>query len=256
MNIIVLLKQTFDTEAKIELNAQGQIDENGVRLIVNPYDEYAIEEAVRLKEKFGGEITAITVGGARGQDALRTALAMGADKAVLVDAGLAQVDEWVTAEILGQVLSGLNFDIILAGRVAIDDGSGQVAIRIAEKLGIPSVASIVKLELDGKTACATHDIDGGTETLEVTLPAVFTAQKGLNDPRYPSVAGMMKAKRKELKTVSLADLGLKAEELAVKFEVKKYTVAAPRQGGQKMTGSAEQSVQQLVAILREEVKVI
>lgn len=256
MNIVVCIKQTFDTETKIVIDGKGQIDANGVHLIVNPYDEYAIEEGVRLKEKFGGEVTAITVGNSRGQEALRTALAMGADKAVLItDPVLEGTDEWVTAQVLSKVISQFSYDLILGGRMAIDDGSGQVAVRLAENLKIPSVTSIVKLETDGKVAAATREIDGGTERVEVSLPAVFTAQKGLNDPRYPSVAGMMKAKRKELKTMNLADLGLSSADLASKMKTEKYTASALRQGGRKLSGTAGQAVGELVKLLHEEVKV-
>lgn len=254
MNIVVCIKQTFDTEAKIVLNSAGQIDPNGVNLIINPYDEYAIEEGIRLKEKFGGEVTVVTMGSSRAPEALRTALAMGADKAVLVsDPALEGADEWLAAEALAKAVAGLSYDIILAGRIAIDDGSSQVALRLAERLGIPSVSSVLKLEINGPSATAVHDIDGGNETLEVSLPAVFTAQKGLNEPRYPSVAGIMKAKKKELKTFSLADLGLNAE---AKMKIGKFTLPAPRQGGKKIPGDAASAAHELARLLREEAKVL
>jgi len=253
MNIVVCIKQTFDTEAKIVLK-DGQIDPNGVNLIINPYDEFAIEEGIRLKEKFGGEVTVVTLGSSRAQEALRTALAMGADKAILVsDQALAGADEWLAAEVLAKALEGLNFDIILAGRIAIDDGSSQVAVRLAERLGVPSVSSVLKLEINGTNASVVREIDGGTETLEISLPAVITAQKGLNEPRYPSVAGIMKAKKKELKTLSLADLGFSAE---AKMKIAKYALPAPRQGGKKIPGDAAEAARELARLLREEAKVI
>ncbi|MEN6565356.1 MAG: electron transfer flavoprotein subunit beta/FixA family protein [Veillonellales bacterium] len=255
MHIIVYIKQTFDTEAQIAVDSNGKIDSNGVHFVVNPYDEYAIEEGVRLKEKFGGDVTVITMGGSRAQDALRTALAMGADKAVLIDdSALEKTDEWVTANVLTQAVASLPYDVIFTGRMAIDDGSGQVGVRVAENLHIPSVTNAVKIEINEKSAVVTQEIDGGTASLEVSLPAVFTAQKGLNDPRYPSVAGMMKAKRKELKKISLTDLGLEKEKLVAKMTVGKYAVSAARQAGKKLQGSSAQQVAELVNLLKTEVK--
>lgn len=257
MNIVVCIKQTFDTEAKIVLNGQGKIDPNGVNLIINPYDEFAIEEGIRLKEKLGGEVTVVTLGGDRAQEALRTALAMGADKAVLIcDPALEEVDEWAAAEILALVVKSIPFDILLAGRIAIDDGSAQVAIRLGENLGVPSVSSVLKLEVNGTQALAVREIDGGTETIEVTLPAVITAQKGLNEPRYPSVAGIMKAKKKPLSTLRLSDLGVSASDLAPRMKAGKFTLPVPRQGGMKIAGEAAQAAHQLARLLREEAKVL
>ncbi len=257
MNIVVCIKQTFDTEAKIVLDANGKIDPKGVNLIINPYDEFAIEEGIKLKEKFGGEVTVVSMGTSRAQEALRTALAMGADKAILVsDPALEETDEWAAAEVLAKALSGVNFDILIAGRIAIDDGSAQVSVRLAEKLGVPSVSSVLKLEINGNQATVVREIDGGTETIEVSLPAVVTAQKGLNEPRYPSVAGIMKAKKKELKTLSLADLGLSASDMAPRMQAGQFTLPAPRQGGRKIPGEPAQAVQELARLLREEAKVL
>lgn len=257
MNIVVCIKQTFDTEAKIVLDNRGQINPDGVNLIINPYDEFAIEEGIRLKEKLGGDVTVVSMGGSRTQEALRTALAMGADKALLVsDPALEGADEWMAAEVLAKAVLTIPHDIVIAGRIAIDDGSSQVAVRLAEKLGLPSVSSALKLEVNGNQAIVTREIDGGTELLEVSLPAVITAQKGLNEPRYPSVAGIMKAKKKELKTLGITDLGLNAGDLAPKMRVQNYTLPAPRQGGRKLPGDAAQAVQDLARLLREEAKVL
>ena len=142
---------------------------------------------------------------------------MGVDKAVLVsDPALENADEWANAEILGKAVSKMPYDIILAGRIAIDDGASQIGVRLAEILNVPSISSVLKLDITGTHATATREIDGGTETIEANLPLVLTAQKGLNDPRYPSVAGIMKAKKKPIKTLTLADLGFSAGDLAQK----------------------------------------
>lgn len=257
MNIVVYLKQTFDTEAKIVLNGSGKIDSTGVNLVINPYDEYAIEEALKLKEKFGGEVTLVSVGNERVQEALRTALAMGCDQAILVnDPELDNPDEWVKAEVLAKVVSTIPYDIILGGRIAVDDGSSQVAVRLADALNIPSVTSIIKLEVEENKATVTREIDGGTEIVEISLPAVLTAQKGLNIPRYPSMMGIMKAKKKELKVISLADIGISTAELPGKMNTLKYSLPSPRKGGIKISGEAADAARELARILREEAKVI
>lgn len=257
MNIVVCLKQTFDTEAKIVLDSSGKIDANGVNLVMNPYDEFAVEEALKLKEKFGGEVTLVSMGSERAQESLRTALAMGCDQAVLVcDPSIESPDEWVTAEILSNAISQIPYDIILAGRIAVDDGSSQVAIRLADALNIPSVSSILKLEVEGNKASVTREIDGGTELIEVDLPVVLTAQKGLNIPRYPSMMGIMKAKKKEIKILTLADLEVSAADIPRKMTVIKYSLPSPRKGGVKVSGEAADACKELARLLREEAKVI
>ncbi len=257
MDIVVCLKQTFDTEAKIVLNSNGKIDGTGVNLIMNPYDEFAVEEALKLKEKFGGQVTLVSMGGERVTESLRTALAMGCDEAVLIqDPDLESPDEWVTAEVLAKAVSKIPYDIILAGRIAVDDGSGQVAIRLADALKIPSVNCIIKLEVEDGKAAATREIDGGTELIEVRLPAVLTAQKGLNIPRYPSMMGIMKAKKKEIKGMTLADLGIGAADLPRKMSITKFSLPSPRKGGIKISGEAADAAKELARILREEAKVI
>ncbi|MDR1246583.1 MAG: electron transfer flavoprotein subunit beta/FixA family protein [Clostridiales Family XIII bacterium] len=257
MNIVVTVKQTFDTEAKIVLDGKGSIDGSGVNLVINPYDEFAIEEALKLKEKFGGDVTVVSVGGERVTEAIRTALAMGCDKAVRIDdPALANADEWAVAEILAKAVSKLPCDIILSGRIAVDDGSSQVAVRLADALGVPSVSSILKLDIEGDAATVTREIDGGTELIEVKLPAVFTAQKGLNEPRLPSMKGIMGAKKKEIAVLSLADVGVGAGDVTAKMGVPKFSLPSPRKGGKVIPGEAPDAARELAKLLREEAKVI
>lgn len=253
MNIVVCLKQTFDTEAKISLGADGKIERKGVSMIMNPYDEFAVEEGLKLKESAGGEVTVISVGGSTAQDALRQALAMGADKAVLVDAGDAELDEYATATILAKAISGLECDIILGGFRAIDDGSAQVAGRVAEILNVPVVNVVTKLEVADGKATATREIEGGSEVVEVSLPAVVTAQKGLNEPRYPSMKGIMKAKKKPMDKKNLADLGV---EVNAKVKALSYSLPEPRKAGKVIPGEAAEAAAELAKLLREEAKVI
>lgn len=257
MKIAVLAKQTFDTEAKITLDGSGKINQEGVNLIMNPYDEFAVEEALRIKEKHGGEVTVISFSGAKAQEILRQALAMGADKAVHITAGeLEKVDEHTTAVILARVLGGMECDLVLAGWRAIDDGSAQVAGRVAEILGLPMVNMVIKLEIDGKKAVASREIEGGFEVVEVPLPAVITAQKGLNEPRYPTMKGIMQAKKKPMQKLSPADVVREAAEAVPKVWIKKYFLPVPRSQGKIITGEAAEAAASLVRLLKEEAKVI
>ena len=260
MNIVVLLKQTFDTEAKIELTPDGKISSAGVNLIINPYDEYAVEEALRIKEKVGGEVTVVSLGGAQVQDAIRQALAMGADKGVLVqDPAMEGADHAGVAKVLAKAVSSQPFDLILCGWVAIDDNAAQVPSRVAEILGLPQVNMAVKVEVDGGRATVHREAEGATEVIEVPLPAVITAQKGLNEPRYPSMKGIMQAKKKPIKTMTLADLGLAPEEVggqAAAVKVTSYSLPPARPAGKIIEGEPEDQVRELVRLLREEAKVI
>jgi electron transfer flavoprotein beta subunit len=251
------MKQTFDTEATIALSG-GKIDDGGVELVINPYDEFAIEEALKLKEAAGeGEVVLVSVGGERVNKALRTGLAMGADRAVRIDdPALENADEWAVAVALAKAVSQIDHNIVLAGRVAIDDGSSQVAVRLAEELGLPSVSSVINLEVDNGKATAVKEIDGGTEEIEVRLPAVFTAQKGLNEPRLPSMAGIMKSKKKEIKEVTLADLEIGAGDLTTKAEVVEYSLPTPRSGGRIVDGEPADAAKELARLLREEAKAV
>ncbi|MGI1657876.1 MAG: electron transfer flavoprotein subunit beta/FixA family protein [Desulfitobacterium sp.] len=257
MNIVVLMKQTVDTEAKIVLNSDGKIDTNGVTLVINPLDEYAIEEALRIKERLGGEVTIVTLGGDQATAAVRSALAMGADKAVQInDPALGEMDEGMAATILAKAVQTLPHDIVLAGVMDTDNGSAQVAVRMAEKMELPSISSVTKLDIDGSLATAKRVIDGGLATLEVTLPAVITVVQGINEVRYPSVAGIMKAKKKPLTVLKLSDLGLDASNLAVQAKVLKFTLPIPRQGGKKLPGEPAEAASLLARLLREEAKVL
>lgn len=256
MKILVCLKQTFDTEAKVVLDGNGKIDRKGVSMIVNPYDEFAVEEALKIVEKDGGSVTVVSVGDAGTQDALRQALAMGADDAVLVDVGDMELDEYSTATILAKAISGMEYDLILGGFRAIDDGSAQVCGRVAEILNIPVVNVITKLEVADGKAVATREIEGGNEVVEVSLPAVFTAQKGLNEPRYPSMKGIMKAKKKPLAKKSLADLGLDASQVSPKVKAISFSLPEARQAGKVLQGEVADVTAELAKLLREEAKVI
>jgi electron transfer flavoprotein beta subunit len=256
MNIAVLLKQTFDTEEKIKLK-DGKIEEDGVKFIINPYDEYAVEEAIRLREQHGGKVTVISVGPERCSEALRTALAMGADEAIRIAPPAAACDEAVLAALLSACLQRELPDLLLGGYFSVDQGAGQVAIRVAARLGWPHVSAITKLDLAPDSplkAIAQRDVEGATETLEVHLPALFTAQQGLNEPRYPSLPGIMKAKKKPFQIVPAEELSLDTAQLTASTIVRTVSLPPPRKEGIILQGELDEQIQQLAHVLEKQVK--
>ncbi|MCH5584508.1 electron transfer flavoprotein subunit beta/FixA family protein [Shimazuella sp. AN120528] len=259
MNFLVCLKQTFDTEEKIVLK-NGQISEEAVEFIINPYDEYAVEEAIRLKEKHGGEITVLTIGPDRTEQALRSALAMGADKAILVETEELEVelDEHSISQVIYAVLQEQDdeFDLILCGYMAVDDGSAQVGPRLAQLLQIPHVSTITSISVDGKNAAIEKDVEGDTEHIQTTLPLLVTTQQGLNDPRYPTIPGIMKAKRKPLTRYELDDLSLSEETIQSKTTQKEIFLPPKKTAGLILTGSIEEQVTSLIEKLNKEAKVL
>ncbi|MEC0210917.1 electron transfer flavoprotein subunit beta/FixA family protein [Paenibacillus ehimensis] len=255
MNIYVLMKQTFDTEEKIVIQG-GEVSEDGAKFVINPYDEYAVEEAIRLKEEHGGSIVVVSIGPERCAEALRTALAMGADEAVLISDDRISGDEYAVSKVLAAYLGKQAYDLVLGGNFSVDNGAGQVAIRVAHLLSIPHVSSVVKLELSGDRATAQRDAEGDTETVEVALPALFTAQQGLNEPRYPSLPGIMKAKKKPFQQLTLDDLGLSEADIAPKTARDSLTLPPERKAGQVLQGDPQQQVAQLVHLLRTEAKAL
>ena len=254
MNILVLVKQTFDTEEKLVIE-NGAISEDGVEFILNPYDEYAVEEAVKIKEESGAEVTVLTVGPDRSENVLRTALAMGADKAVFLELE-EEVDEYTLSKYIVAAIKDQPFDLILGGNMAVDSGSGQVAIRIAEELGIPHVSTITGLTLEGNKATVERDVEGDLEIIEVNLPFLATTQQGLNEPRYPSLPGIMKAKKKPLERLSVEDLELSDVDVNVRTSVQDQYLPPKKQAGKILDGEIGQQAQELIQLLRSEAKVI
>ncbi|WP_059103860.1 electron transfer flavoprotein subunit beta/FixA family protein [Shouchella shacheensis] len=256
MNIFVILKRTFDTEEKITIS-NGRIQEDGAEFIINPYDEYAVEEALVLRDEHGGEVTVVTVGEEDAEKQLRTALAMGADKAVLIDREeVEESDPFTTASLLHAYFKDQEVDIILAGNVAVDGGSGQVGPRLAELLDIAQVTTITNIDVAGTTATIVRDVEGDEETVEVSLPLLVTAQQGLNDPRYPSLPGIMKAKKKPLETLDLDDLEVEEEDVEAKTTTVEVFLPPEKQAGKKLEGETADQVRELVSLLKSEAKVI
>jgi electron transfer flavoprotein beta subunit len=257
MNIYVIMKKTFDTEEKITLQ-NGKINEDGAEFIINPYDEYAIEEAIQIRDANSGEVTVVTIGGEESDKELRTALAMGCDKAVLINTedDLEDGDQFTTSKILAEYFKDKDADLILGGNVAIDGGSGQVGPRLAELLNIPYVTTITKLEIDGNKATVVRDVEGDSEVIETTLPLLVTAQQGLNEPRYPSLPGIMKAKKKPLEELELDDLDLEEDDVEPKTKTIEIYMPPKKEAGKVLQGDLDAQVKELVSLLRNEAKVI
>ncbi|MBS4173755.1 electron transfer flavoprotein subunit beta/FixA family protein [Bacillus sp. FJAT-49736] len=257
MNIFVLLKRTFDTEEKITLS-NGQINEDGAEFIINPYDEYAVEEAIQVRDEHGGEVTVVSVGNEETEKQLRTALAMGADKAVLINTedDLDYGDQFTTAKILAEFLKDKDADLIIGGNVAIDSGTGQVGPRVADLLNIPYVTTITKLTIEGDKVTVVRDVEGDSEVIETSLPLLVTAQQGLNEPRYPSLPGIMKAKKKPLDELELDDLDLEEEDVEAKTKTIEVYLPPKKEAGKILEGELEAQVKELVDLLHKEAKVV
>ncbi|MBS4208842.1 electron transfer flavoprotein subunit beta/FixA family protein [Bacillus sp. FJAT-50079] len=250
MNIFVIMKRTFDTEEKISI-VDGLINEENAEFIINPYDEYAIEEAIRVRDDHGGEVTVVTVGNEEAEKQLRTALAMGADKAALINIedDIEESDEYTIATILGEYLKDKEADLILAGNVAIDGGSGQIGPRVADQLNMNYITTITKLDIFGETVTVTRDVEGDSEIIKTTLPLLVTAQQGLNDPRYPSLPGIMKAKKKPLEQLEIDDLDLDEDDVAVKTKTVEIFLPPAKQAGRILEGELKDQVKELASLL-------
>ncbi|WP_339228323.1 electron transfer flavoprotein subunit beta/FixA family protein [Oceanobacillus sp. FSL K6-2867] len=257
MDIYVLLKKTFDTEEKISVSG-GVIEDDGAEYIINPYDEYAVEEAITQRDAHGGEVTVVTVGDEDSEKQLRTALAMGADKAVLINTeeDLEEGDSFTTAKILEAYFEDKEADLILAGNVAIDEASGQVGPRLAELLGLPYVTTITKLDIKDKTVMIEKDVEGDVEVIETSLPLLVTCQQGLNEPRYPSLPGIMKAKKKPLEELEIDDLDLDDEDVEPKTKTIDIFLPSEKEAGRVLEGEVSDQVSELVSLLKNEKKVL
>ncbi len=246
LKVLVCVKQTFDTEAKIDLK-DGQISDAGINLIINPYDEHAVEGAIQLKEKkVVSEVVVLSAGADKAMDAIRTGLAMGADRGILLKQDPA-ADEYARAVALAAAIKEENPDLVLAGHVAADDGSSQVPTRIAEILGLPHVNVITNIEIaDGKATC-TSEADGGTLVTEVNIPAVISAQVSWNEPRYPSMKGIMQAKKKPVATVD----AVAAEN---KIKILEFALPPAKEAGVKLEDDPDVCAVQLADFIKNTAK--
>src|SRR5713226_3766458 len=263
VNIIVCVKQAPDTEAPIRIQPDGGgIDETGVTLVMNYYDEHATEAGLRLREQFGGMVTLVSVGPQRAKEALRTGLAMGADEAILVsDPALDGADHLGVARVLAAVIRTLPHDTVICGKLSTDDNAAVVGAALAEYLGLPQATAIAYLEVDaaGTGAVVHREVEGGVEVLAVPFPAVLTVERSLNEPRYPSLPGIMKAKRKEIKTLNLSAAGVNSSSVgaaAARTILTSLSAPAKRKAGRTFEGDTDQAVATIIAFLKDEAKVL
>ena len=254
MKIAVCLKPVPATDTRVKIDASGKrLDPAGVSMVINPYDEFALEEALKLKEAAGsGEVVLVTVGPQSFTATIRNGLAMGADSAVLLtaDAGL---DALQVARALAAEIKDKGYDLILCGKQAVDDDASQVAPMLAELLSLPCATVVAQLKLDGPVAPGTkahahREIEGGVEEVEFALPAVVAAQKGLNEPRYPSLKGIMAAKKKTVEERPAQSGDATTEVLSLSLP--------PARSSGRIVGEGAAAVPELVRVLREEAKVI
>jgi electron transfer flavoprotein beta subunit len=260
MKIAVCIKAVPDTETKIAIALDKKhIETAGIKYITSPYDEFAVEEALKIKEKHGGEVIGFSLGGSEVNDVLKNCLARGLDTAThLKDDLFIDLDPLSTAICLAAALRDQNFDIILCGQQGVGGDNNQVPSILAELLNLPQVNLIVKLEIDGNKFKAEREIEGAREVIEGALPAVFSAQKDLNAPRYPSIKEIMAAKRKEIAIKNAQDLDIVNDITQTKNQVILQELSLPpsRPAGRKLEGTADEQVKQLVQALRNEAKVI
>ena len=258
MKIAVLLKQTPDTETKIKIKPDASgIEESDIKWVINPYDEYAVEEALRLKEAAGGgEVVVVTAGIARAVESMRQALAMGADRGIRIDTDGITLDNTLVSVVLAKAIEKENFDCIFAGKQAVDDDCVEVAHGVAALLNWPCVwpAEHYELGADKKVLTVTRPVGGGLkEILEMTLPGIVCCDKGEHDPRYASLPGIMKAKSKPIVVLKANDL-LGGETPKVKWN--NFSLPPERKAGKVLKGEPEEVCAELVKLLREEAKVI
>ena len=259
MNIVVCIKQAPDTEAPIKVKdgAPG-IVRDGVKLEISPYDEFALETALRLKEQHGGTVTALSLGPDRVKESLRKALSVGADKAVLVsDAALAGADGHGVALALSKAIGRLGCDLVIVGKKAVGVDRGQVGPQLAQMLGLPFVSQAAVVEsADARTLRVEREIEGGREVLELDLPGVVSVDKTAHELRHAGLKGIMAAKTKPIEVLALAALELSADDVKPRIAVRATQPPAPRQAGRIIAGDAATAAKELVRLLHDEAKVV
>jgi electron transfer flavoprotein beta subunit len=260
LNLFVFVKRVPDTESKIKINHDtNSIIEEGLNFVLSPYDEYAVEEALQIREAKGGQVTVFSVGPDETQTILKKCLAMGADEAVLIkdDAG-ETFDALRTAKIISQVLKTKfpEFDLLLFGKQSVGADSAQVPSMVAAMLDLPQVNVVTKLDIEGNAGSALREIEGAREKVTFTLPAVISAQKGLNEPRYETLKGIMAAKRKEIPVITLDELGIQPDELTAQLELTKMESPPVRESGKIIEDEPGEAAKKLAEFLRQDAKVI
>lgn len=259
MNSVVCISHVPDTESKITIAPDGtRIEESGLKFIVSPYDEFALEEAVALKEAEGGDVTVVTFGPDRAAQALRECLARGATKAVHVKGEVSGADSLGIAKVLAAVVREIGPDLVFAGKQGVGTDNSLVGPMLAELLDLPQLNVVTKLEKKDGSLVAHREIEGAEEIVEAPTPVVVTAQKGLNEPRYSSLKGIMAAKKIPIDVKSLSDLGLSDEEVfGRRVRVIRFDPPAEKSGGRKIEVTDPKSAaEEILTFIREEVKAL
>ena len=259
MNSIVCISQVPDTESRIKVAADGKkIDENGIKFIVSPYDEFALEEAIRIKEAKGGDVTVIAYGPERVTGALRECLARGATKALHVKGETADVDSFGIAKVLAAAIKTQPYDLVFLGKQGVGTDNSLVGVMLAELLEVPHVNVVTHLEVGEGKLTAHREIEGAEEVIEASTPAVIAAQKGLNEPRYASLKGIMAAKKIAIDTKAPADLGVSEDELHDKrVRWVKLELPADKSAGKKIDGGdAANAAKEILRYIKEEAKAL
>jgi len=260
LNLFVFVKRVPDTESRIKIDREAnRVVEEGLSFVLSPYDEYAVEEALRLKEAKGGTVRVFSVGPDEAQTALKKCLAMGADEAVLIkDEAAETYDALRTAKIIARTLKEKyqDFDLLLFGKQSVGADNAQVPSMVAALLDLPQVNVVTKLEIEGGAGIAHREVEGALEKVSFPLPAVVSAQKGLNEPRYETLKGIMAAKRKEIPVLTLEDLGLQPGDFEAQLRLVSLESPPARQAGKIIDDEPEEAARKLVAFLREEAKVL
>ena len=248
MKILTTVKRVIDPDARIKIAGDGaSLVTDGVEQKLNAFDEYGVEEAIRLKEAHGGEVVVVTVGASEATKEIRTALAMGGDRGVMVEADESELDPSLVSMLLAEVIRKEAPDLVIMGKLSVDSENNQVAQRVAELLGWPQATFAYTCKVEGDWATVEREVDGGTATVRIKLPAVITADLRLNEPRYASLPGIMKAKRKPIDTYTPEDLGV---ELEPKVQILGYELPPAREAGEIV-----ESIDELIDKLQNEAKV-
>lgn len=260
MNIFVFVKRVPDTESKIRINHEtNSVAEEGLNFVLNPYDEFAVEEGLRLREAKGGKVTVLSVGDEESLVILKKCLAMGADEAFLLkDKSPETYDGLRTARFIARAMEKKfpDYSLLLFGKQSVGADNSQVPSMVAELLGLPQVNVVTKLEIEGNKGLAHREIEGALEKVSFSLPAAISAQKGLNEPRYETLRGIMMAKKKEIPAITLEELGLKEEDMIPLLEISKMDSPPQRQTGKIIEDPPQEAAKKLVEFLHKEAKVI